>query len=59
MRSHGSGALEVILSEEAYRRARRWLEGQPLSPIEASLSLKGFPEPLLAYRLAAPVSEAT
>ena len=48
---------EVILSEEAYRRARHWLEEQRVSPIEAALTLKGFPQPHLAYRLPVPVAD--
>src|ERR1700730_5919922 len=47
---------EVILSEEAYRRARHWLEEQRVSPIQASLTLKGFPQPHVAYRLAVPIA---
>jgi class 3 adenylate cyclase len=48
---------EVILSAEAYRRARYWLEEQSVSPIEASLTLKGFPQPHVAYRLPVPIAD--
>jgi class 3 adenylate cyclase len=48
---------EVILSEEAYRRARHWLEEQRVSPIQDSLTLKGFPRPHVAYRLAVPIAD--
>jgi class 3 adenylate cyclase len=48
-----AGAGEVLLSAEAYRRTRSWLTDQELSSVPASLSLKGFREPVTAYRLAA------
>ncbi|HYM49939.1 MAG TPA: AAA family ATPase [Candidatus Limnocylindrales bacterium] len=44
---------ELLLSEEAHRRARGWLQEQELPAMEASLTLKGFAEPVRAYRLAA------
>ncbi|HEY9286691.1 MAG TPA: AAA family ATPase, partial [Candidatus Dormibacteraeota bacterium] len=45
---------EVLMSEEAYRRTRDWLESQELRVSEESLTLKGFPQAVRAYRLAAP-----
>jgi class 3 adenylate cyclase len=48
---------EVILSEEAYRRARHWLEEQRVNPIQDSLTLKGFPQAHLAYRLPVPIAD--
>jgi class 3 adenylate cyclase len=44
---------EVLLSEETYRRTREWLADQELPAAEESLTLKGFPQPVRAYRLAA------
>ena len=44
---------ELLLSEEAYRRTRDWLADQELPAAEESLTLKGFPQPVRAYRLAA------
>jgi adenylate cyclase len=46
-------AGEVLLSAEAFRRTRAWLADQELSSVPESLSLKGFPQPVTAYRLAA------
>lgn len=46
-----AGAGEVLVSEEVYRRAQSWLEGQRL-PVEAvQLDLKGFSPGLPAYRI--------
>jgi class 3 adenylate cyclase len=42
---------ELLLSEEAHRRARDWLEQQELPAGEESLTLKGFAQPMRAYRL--------
>jgi class 3 adenylate cyclase len=44
---------ELLLSEETYRRTRDWLADQELPAAEESLTLKGFPEPVRAYRLTA------
>jgi class 3 adenylate cyclase len=44
---------ESLLSEETYRRTREWLADQELPVAEESLTLKGFPQPVRAYRLAA------
>ncbi|TMD67102.1 MAG: adenylate/guanylate cyclase domain-containing protein [Chloroflexi bacterium] len=44
---------ELLLSEEAYRRTREWLADQELPAAEESLTLKGFAQPVRAYRLTA------
>ena len=44
---------ELLLSEEAHRRARDWLGEQELPLTEEALALKGFAQPVRAYRLAA------
>ncbi|HEV3095888.1 MAG TPA: AAA family ATPase [Candidatus Dormibacteraeota bacterium] len=44
---------ELLLSEETYRRTRDWLADQELPAAEESLTLKGFPQPVRAYRLTA------
>ena len=44
---------ELLLSEETYRRTRDWLADQEIPAAEESLTLKGFPQPLRAYRLTA------
>jgi adenylate cyclase len=46
-----AGAGEILLSEEAYRRTRDWLESQEQAVVDASLDLKGFSSPVRAYRL--------
>ena len=43
---------ELLLSEEAYRRTRDWLAEQGLPAAEESMTLKGFSQPVRAYRLA-------
>jgi class 3 adenylate cyclase len=52
-----AGAGELLLSAEAYRRTREWLEAAGLPAAEESISLKGFPEPVRAYRLAVHVGD--
>ena len=44
-------AGQVLLSEEAYRRVREWLdlEGQPATREE--LQVKGIDQPVIAYRV--------
>ena len=42
---------EVLLSEETYRRTREWLAQQELPAVEEVLTLKGFDQPVRAYRL--------
>jgi len=44
---------EVLLSEETYRRTRDWLADQELPAAEESLTLKGFAQPVRAFRLTA------
>jgi len=46
-----SGAGEVTLSEEAYRRVREWLLSRDLPPERVELELKGFGSPVVAYRI--------
>jgi len=45
---------ELFLSEETFRRTRDWLQEQQLPATEESLTLKGFSQPIRAYRLTAP-----
>ena len=45
---------EVLMSEETYRRTGAWLASEELLVSEEWLTLKGFPQPVRAYRLAAP-----
>jgi class 3 adenylate cyclase len=44
---------ELLLSEESYRRTREWLAENDLPVAEESISLKGFPQPVRAYRVTA------
>jgi len=44
---------EVLLSEEAYRRTRDWLADENLPAREESMTLKGFNQPVRAFRLSA------
>ncbi len=53
-----AAAGEVLLSREAFRRTRDWLKGQDLAVEEQALSLKGFSEPVVAYRLLLPAARA-
>jgi len=46
-----SGAGEVTLSEEANRRVGEWLRTRGLPPERVELDLKGFAEPVVAYRV--------
>ena len=48
-----AGEGELLLSTEAYRRAVDWLREQALPLAEETLSLKGFAQPVSAYRLEA------
>jgi class 3 adenylate cyclase len=50
-----AGAGEVMLSEEAYRRAKDWLEGQRMSAERIDVRLKGITGPVAAFRLASGV----
>jgi class 3 adenylate cyclase len=53
-----AAAGEILLSAEAHRRARPWLEERGLELEREELELKGFDAPQVAYRLAAPYSSA-
>ncbi len=44
---------EILLSEEAYRRTREWLAEREIIVERESLDLKGFAEPVAAFRLKA------
>jgi class 3 adenylate cyclase len=46
-----AAAGEILLSEEAFRRVRDWLAEQKLAVEEEQLTLKGFAQPVTAYRL--------
>jgi adenylate cyclase len=48
-----SAAGEVTLSEEAHRRVSQWLAAQGIRSERVELELKGFPELMPAYRVAA------
>jgi adenylate cyclase len=50
-----AAAGEVLLSEEALRRTGEWLRSQGLVAEKETLSLKGFTQPVVAYRLRASV----
>jgi adenylate cyclase len=45
---------EVLLSDEAHRRVEGWLERHGLAADRERLELKGFDEPQVSYRIAAP-----
>jgi class 3 adenylate cyclase len=42
----------VVLSEEAYRRVRDWIEERGNRAERVELTLKGFDQPVAAYLLA-------
>src|SRR5487761_1641008 len=46
-----SPAGEVTMSEEALRRVSGWLKERQLEPERLELELKGFPTPIVAYRV--------
>jgi class 3 adenylate cyclase len=48
-----AGPGEILLSDEVYRRSRVWLAEHPLALEPATLELKGFDDPVAAYRLGA------
>ena len=54
-----SGAGEVTMTEEAFRRTREWVEAQHIPVERLELDLKGFSEPVAVFRLAASVLPAT
>jgi class 3 adenylate cyclase len=45
---------EILLSGEAHRRVEGWLAQHDLAAERELLELKGFDEPQVAYRIAAP-----
>jgi adenylate cyclase len=53
-----SKAGEVTLSEEAYRRVGDWLREQGIASEPVELELKGFAQPVTAYRVAASTQAA-
>jgi adenylate cyclase len=48
-----SGPGEVTLSEEAHRRVQEWLEEHGTSVERVELKLKGFAQPVVAFRVRA------
>ena len=48
-----AAAGEVLLSDDAFRRSRDWLTSQAMVPDATTLDLKGFAQPVTAYRLGA------
>jgi len=46
---------EILLSQEAFRRAALWLEERGLVATQESLLLKGIASPAVVYRLSAPL----
>jgi len=46
-----AGPGEVLLTEEAYRRARPWLDERAFVVHPAELNLKGFSRPITAHRV--------
>jgi adenylate cyclase len=42
---------EILLSEEAHRRAERWLAERELQVTREALEVKGFEQPIAAYRI--------
>ena len=49
---------EILLSDEAYRRAEAWLTDRGLAAGSETLTLKGFETPQVAYRIRAPRAAA-
>ena len=46
-----AAAGEILLSEEAHRRARDWLNQQGLQAAEESVAVKGLPLPVRVFRI--------
>ncbi|MDP9325550.1 MAG: adenylate/guanylate cyclase domain-containing protein, partial [Candidatus Dormibacteraeota bacterium] len=46
-----AGDGEIVLSDEAYRRVRAWVDDKPMTAEAVSLELKGFDGVVKAYRL--------
>jgi class 3 adenylate cyclase len=51
-----SPAGEVMLSEEAHKRVREWLAERQMTSERMELRLKGFDDPVVAYRVGAGVA---
>ena len=49
-----AGAGEIVLSGEAYRRVREWLEVQSIIAEEGNVTAKGFADPVRVFRLPTP-----
>jgi class 3 adenylate cyclase len=49
---------EIVLSREAHRRVRDWLTERGIATASVQLELKGFDQPVAAYRIAASPTEA-
>ena len=45
---------EILLSEDAYRRVRDWLQERGMGAEREELSIKGFDGPQVAYRIGSP-----
>jgi class 3 adenylate cyclase len=52
-----AAAGEVLLSEEAYRRVRSWLQERRISPRKEQRTFKGFAQPIVFHRLLAPAEQ--
>jgi len=46
-----AAAGELMLSEEAFKRTRDWLEEHSMRPASEELVLKGFGDPVTAHRV--------
>ena len=53
VRQAATSAGEVTLSEEAHRRVQPWLNERGSRVERVELKLKGFPEPVVGYRIKA------
>jgi class 3 adenylate cyclase len=51
-------AGEILLSDEAYRRVADWLDERGLEAVPQTLDLKGFDEPMPAWRLRVGTADA-
>ena len=49
-----AGGGEIVLSVEAYRRVREWLDTRGISPEEHEMTLKGFTDGVRVFRIPAP-----
>ena len=49
-------AGEALLSEEVHRRTADWLDGQRIHADGVELRLKGFADPVLAYKVQSKVA---